>query len=568
MAVAALSTSAIALATAPASAPAPAAGEASEAFAKLVSRAQPDGQAPQGEAKPETAEGDTETADIATEKDKIAADPDGEAKAAPTDKVDILAELEAIFAAAAQIGVTAPAPVATPTPAVAPTITTSDSAPTGTDTANGPKAATIAPSLTAPVGVTIAAQPAPVETFAAKLADLGTIDPAVTSKQSAFPASPALAASFALPASPTLETPAADGPAATTLRRDIAAIVASLKAAFHPAEAPSYSRGATPIVPVATPSASPVVAPFVQAPPAAAAPVPAAAIPALSMPATNAIAATTANVTVAVTEGEAEAPADEAATANVSPETAYRKAATVVIPKAVPPVSIDHATQAAATKATDITTPSAALSDAPAPSSTGETATIAASAIAPAPLAATPVVPAAIMPTSWSEAPTADIAVSASAAAAPNHAEQSIVRHLDLARDTQWLDQLARDISQSVTQQNHLKFQLNPEHLGALTVEIANSVAGTAIKLTAETDQARAIIADAQPRLLAEVRAQGLRVAESHVDLNQQGSGGSTFAQGQQRQSSEDSKPFVRTQTVNREDAGDSAPREDDELYA
>ena len=567
MAVAALSTSAIALATAPASAPAPAAGEASEAFAKLVSRAQPDGQAPQGDAKPETAEGDTETADIATEKDKIAADPDGEAKAAPTDKVDILAELEAIFAAAAQIGVTAPAPVATPTPAVAPTITTSDSAPTGTDTANGPKAATIAPSLTAPVGVTIAAQPAPVETFAAKLADLGTIDPAVTSKQSAFPASPALAASFALPASPTLETPAADGPATTTLRRDIAAIVASLKAAFHPAEATSDTRGATPIVPVATPSASPVVAPFVQAPPAAA-PIPAATMPVLAMPATNAIAATTATATQGEGKADAEAPADEAATASVSPETAYRKAATVVIPKAVPPVSIDHATQAAATKATDITTPSATLVDAPAPSRTGDTAAIAASAIAPAPLAATPVVPAAIMPTSWSEAPTADIAASASAAAAPNHAEQSIVRHLDLARDTQWLDQLARDISQSVTQQNHLKFQLNPEHLGALTVEIANSVAGTAIKLTAETDQARAIIADAQPRLLAEVRAQGLRVAESHVDLNQQGSGGSTFAQGQQRQSSEDSKPFVRTQTVNREDAGDSAPRDDGELYA
>jgi hypothetical protein len=92
--------------------------------------------------------------------------------------------------------------------------------------------------------------------------------------------------------------------------------------------------------------------------------------------------------------------------------------------------------------------------------------------------------------------------------------------------------------------------------------------------MTTESDQARAIIADAQPRLLAEVRAQGLRVSESHVDLNQQQSnGGSTSAQAQQqqqqnRQPSEDSKPFVRTQSGNRDDAVDSASDGDGELYA
>ena len=151
---------------------------------------------------------------------------------------------------------------------------------------------------------------------------------------------------------------------------------------------------------------------------------------------------------------------------------------------------------------------------------------------------------------------------------APSQADQSVTRHLDLARDNQWLDRLAHDISQAATQQGHLKFQLNPEHLGALTVEIANSASGTAIRMTADTDQARAIIADAQPRLLAEVRAQGLRISESHVDLNQQGSGGSSFAQGQQRQASENSKPFAPTQTVIRNDAADSAPSDDGELYA
>jgi len=143
--------------------------------------------------------------------------------------------------------------------------------------------------------------------------------------------------------------------------------------------------------------------------------------------------------------------------------------------------------------------------------------------------------------------------------------QQSIARHLDLARDSQWLDQLAQDISQAATRNGHLKFQLNPEHLGSLQVEIVNSAAGTSVRMTADTDAARTIIADAQPRLVAEARAQGLRITETHVDLGgQSGSGGTS---GQQP-SSEDHKPFVRTQAVVRDEAGDSPARADDERYA
>ncbi|MFC0307981.1 flagellar hook-length control protein FliK, partial [Rhizorhabdus histidinilytica] len=176
-------------------------------------------------------------------------------------------------------------------------------------------------------------------------------------------------------------------------------------------------------------------------------------------------------------------------------------------------------------------------------------------------------------------APLVNDAAAADSPAAVDQPDQVIARHLDLARDNQWLDRLARDISQAATHQGHLKFQLNPEHLGALTVEIANGASGTAIRMTAETDQTRAIIADAQPRLLAEVRAQGLRVSESHVDLNQQGQSGgygssaSTHGQqgqsGQQRQpASADHQPFARTQAAIRDDAGDSASRDDGDLYA
>ncbi len=162
------------------------------------------------------------------------------------------------------------------------------------------------------------------------------------------------------------------------------------------------------------------------------------------------------------------------------------------------------------------------------------------------------------------------------ASPAVSTADQSITRHLDLARDTQWIDRLAQDISQAAAQQGQLKFHLNPEHLGALLVEISNGASGTTIRMTADNDRARAIIADAQPQLMAEVRAQGLRVADSQVDLsNQQRHGGqdAQMAQGQtnsgqNRRSSEDHKPFGDTQSARREGPGDSAPRDDGELYA
>jgi flagellar hook-length control protein FliK len=97
--------------------------------------------------------------------------------------------------------------------------------------------------------------------------------------------------------------------------------------------------------------------------------------------------------------------------------------------------------------------------------------------------------------------------------------------HLDLARDNQWLDTLARDIARAAHSDTQLRFQLNPEHLGSLKVELLNGANGTSVKLTADTEAARAILVDAQPRLVAEARAQGLRISEAQVDLSGHGGG-------------------------------------------
>jgi hypothetical protein len=102
---------------------------------------------------------------------------------------------------------------------------------------------------------------------------------------------------------------------------------------------------------------------------------------------------------------------------------------------------------------------------------------------------------------------------------------------LAIGRDGQWLDSLARDIAASASGGN-LNFKLQPENLGALTVSIAAMADGTAIRMTTDTDRAHQILTDAQPKLIAEARAQGLRVSESHVELNNGSSGGGGSSSG------------------------------------
>ncbi|SNS84873.1 Flagellar hook-length control protein FliK [Sphingomonas laterariae] len=111
---------------------------------------------------------------------------------------------------------------------------------------------------------------------------------------------------------------------------------------------------------------------------------------------------------------------------------------------------------------------------------------------------------------------------------------QVVIGHqLDLARDSAWLDQLARDITAAAAIDSRLQFKLNPEHLGSLHVELMRGDDGASVRLTTENEAARAILADAQGRLVAEARAHGMKISETHVDLGQQGGQGQGQGQGQ-----------------------------------
>ncbi len=164
------------------------------------------------------------------------------------------------------------------------------------------------------------------------------------------------------------------------------------------------------------------------------------------------------------------------------------------------------------------------------------------------------------LPTPLPLAPTQPMALASlqSTAQASAPAELLIEHQLDLAADGAWLDQLARDIAAAGEEGAPLRFRLNPETLGSLRVEITQARDGAAIRLTADTEAARAIIADAQPRLLAEARAQGVRIAEAHVDLGQGGASADS-----RRQQAPQSEPQLRTaRLLQGEPASDGKPTE------
>lgn len=129
--------------------------------------------------------------------------------------------------------------------------------------------------------------------------------------------------------------------------------------------------------------------------------------------------------------------------------------------------------------------------------------------------AAEPQAPVAALTT---QAPTAPTQRMPDAAPAET-IERSIERALDLANDSEWLDRLSRDIAGAGERDGTLRFRLNPQTLGHLRVELSQTDQGTSVRLAVETEAARSLLADAQPRLLAEARAQGLRIAEASVHL-------------------------------------------------
>lgn len=94
---------------------------------------------------------------------------------------------------------------------------------------------------------------------------------------------------------------------------------------------------------------------------------------------------------------------------------------------------------------------------------------------------------------------------------------QSKLPELDLSKESAWLDRLARDITATASDTGKLSFRLIPPQLGKLDITVETRSEGVALQMTAETREARSIIAAAQPKLTEALGAQGIRVAEASV---------------------------------------------------
>lgn len=283
-----------------------------------------------------------------------------------------------------------------------------------------------------------------------------------------------------------------------------------------------------------------VAAPPAGAPPPAAPVAEAPQAPPATAPAPAVIAPLKASKAVAPPTKPGAAPHEPAATeaevaAAPAPEAKLAKPAFEGVKKGeadTPP----QPREAAPRPATD-SIPVAERPDRPAPVDIAGAPLTAQSASPPPTAAASP-------PPFFTPAPPVSAAQPAAPATPTAPAEMAVERELDLARDGAWLDRLARDIARAGSEDGTMRFRLHPQTLGHMRVELSQSDQGATVRLTVETEAARTILVDAQPRLVAEARAQGVRLAGTEVDL----AGAHTQTSGDPRRQAEaEAQPMIRT---------------------
>ena len=91
-------------------------------------------------------------------------------------------------------------------------------------------------------------------------------------------------------------------------------------------------------------------------------------------------------------------------------------------------------------------------------------------------------------------------------------------RLLDMGSDDRWIAQLAADIAATKSDTGDLSFRLMPRHLGRLDVAMKMEEGGAiSMKLDTQHEATATIVQAAQPRLVEDLRQQGVRVAEAQV---------------------------------------------------
>ncbi|HEV7314367.1 flagellar hook-length control protein FliK [Sphingopyxis sp.] len=129
-------------------------------------------------------------------------------------------------------------------------------------------------------------------------------------------------------------------------------------------------------------------------------------------------------------------------------------------------------------------------------------------------------------------------------------------RVLDMDSDGAWIDQLARDIAATKSDNGDISFRLMPKHLGRLDVAMQMGDEGVSLKMDTRHEATATIVTAAQGKLVDELRQQGVRVAGAEVTCTPGETGRQSQSQG--RTGAPDAAHLIETATERAE------PRDED----
>jgi len=124
-------------------------------------------------------------------------------------------------------------------------------------------------------------------------------------------------------------------------------------------------------------------------------------------------------------------------------------------------------------------------------------------------------------------------------------------RVLDMDSDGAWIDQLARDIAATKSDNGDISFRLMPKHLGRLDVAMQMGDEGVSLKMDTRHEATATIVTAAQGKLVDELRQQGVRVAGAEVTCTpgETGRQSQSQSQGQGGTGAPDAAHLIETAT-------------------
>lgn len=116
--------------------------------------------------------------------------------------------------------------------------------------------------------------------------------------------------------------------------------------------------------------------------------------------------------------------------------------------------------------------------------------------------------------------PVTDVAANVPMATGTAAITPSSLPVFDTLMDDHWIGRLGQEIAKLTGDRSKLSFQLKPQHLGRLHVEIMSDAAGNIVRVDTDNESAKMLILSAQGRLEQDIRLAGSKLLR--VDVTEQ----------------------------------------------